>query len=183
MKSKRAIGLIFVVIAILSLAALSCANATPRFLKQLKLMSSTDAVVWSHIPGNQVSDFKLKLDSNVEYFYIDVMSLKPLKPIDDGSYGFTVENPASAEWVAFWISKGADQSGALWQQILYKISQGISPIFYLKVDAGEYMLLDGFWYTLGSEEHLRVDGDYPLGTYTYNGIIMGELLEMQITFK
>jgi hypothetical protein len=184
MKSKRAIGLIFVVIAILSLAALSCANATPRFLKQLKLMSSTDAVVWSHIPGNQVSDFKLKLDPSVPYYYLDVMSLKPMKPIINGYYGFFVVGPFSDEYEAFWFSKGADPLGSPLQVRLYEISHGTSPIFYLRVDASGYMLLDGFLKDfLGVEAHLRVDGDYPLGTYTYTGDIMGNDITMQIMFK
>ena len=50
-----------------------------------------------------------------------------------------------------------------------------APIFYLKVwDNGgvmDYMLVDGLQYLAGGgENHLRVDGIYPLGTYVFHGI-------------
>lgn len=95
MKSTKAIGLIVLILAStagLSLATLSSVNGAPRFLKQLKLMYSTDLVAWSHVPGNEISDFKLKLDPNILWYYLDVMSLKPLNPIDNGLYGFTVDS-------------------------------------------------------------------------------------------
>ena len=50
---------------------------------------------------------------------------------------------------------------------------GVKPIFYLEVGSGpSYRLVDGFLKDFaGITEYLRVNGDYPLGTYSYNGSV------------
>jgi hypothetical protein len=190
MKSTKAIGLIVLVLAStagLSLATLSSVDATPRFLKQLKLMYTTDLVLWSHIPGNQISDFKLKLDPAVEWYYIDIMSLKPMTPINDGSYEFYVADTVlPAEFLAFWDAKGVNAlaTPGTWEAYMWDIINGDAPIFYLEVVGTDYMLVDGLLRGyFNAETNLRVNGDYPLGTYAYTGDIMGNTVEMQITFK
>jgi len=190
MKSTKAIGLIVLILAStagLSLATLPNVNAAPRFLKQLKLMSTTDLTLWSHIPGNEISDFKLKLDPNIPWYYIDVMSLKPLKPIDDGFYGFYITSHPDG-YFEYWATRGVVFGALGWQGAMWDIINGNSPIFYLKVDGTTYMVVDGLQYALGlGYQHLRVDGTYLLGTYSFTGSIAGSSISypttIQIKFK
>jgi hypothetical protein len=58
---------------------------------------------------------------------------------------------------------------------MWPIINGLAPMFYLKVDLGTYMLVDGLQ---GGNNPLRLNGDYPLGTYTFTGIET-----MTITFR
>lgn len=191
MKSTKAIGLIVLILAStagLSLATLSSVNGAPRFLKQLKLMYSTDLVAWSHVPGNEISDFKLKLDPNILWYYLDVMSLKPLNPIDNGLYGFTVAAPYPDGYFAYWASRGVVSGAVGWQFIMWQIINGNLPIFYLKVDGTDYMLVDGLQYVaFGVEQPLRVDGTYLTGTYSYVGSVASGAVSypiaVQIVFK
>jgi hypothetical protein len=188
MKSTKAIGLIVLVLAStvgLSLATLPRVNGAPRFLKQLKLMYTTDLTLWSHIPGNEISDFKLKLDPNIPWYYIDVMSLKPLQPIDDGFYGFYVESYPDG-YFEYWATRGVVDGASDWQAIMWEIINGREPIFYLQVDGTNYMLVDGLQYLASGGllvANLRVNGNYLLGTYAYIGEIDSNELTMQITFK
>jgi hypothetical protein len=190
MKSKafRLIFCVLVSLAMLSPAVLASVSATPRFLKQLKLMSSTDLVAWSHVPGNEISDFKLKIDPKMPWYYLDVMSLKPLNPIDNGLYGFTVAAPYPDGYFAYWASRSVVSGAVGWQGIMWQIINGNLPIFYLKVDGTDYMLVDGLQYAaFGVEQPLRVDGTYLTGTYSYVGSVASGAVSypiaVQIVFK
>ncbi len=185
MKSKNAriIFCAFVSLAIASMALLPAVSAAPRPLKQLKLMYSTDGTVWTHVPGNQVSDFKLKLNPAVEWYYLDVMSLKPKDAIADGLYGFYVASYPDG-FFDYWASRGVVAGASGWQAIMWEIINGNEPIFYLDVEGADYMLVDGLQYLAGAGvQNLRVNGDYYLGTYAYTGDIMGNQITMQILFK
>jgi len=73
---------------------------------------------------------------------------------------------------------------------MWHIINGTGPIFYLKVSNGgtDYMVLDGLLYDWAmTEAYLRVNGDYPLGTYHYTGTItsiygIDNTIEITITF-
>jgi hypothetical protein len=192
-------------LAIVAIMPLVAAVPTHQF-KQLKLEYTTtdpdsleSTPIWQQVPGNEISDFKLKLDPSIPYYYLDIMKLKPFAPIANGYYGFTLDyanlKVDSAVWETFWASKGAKNGGADWEQLLYNIAHGTAPIFYLKFVVGDkatvIKLVDGFWYQISSGAQvktLRVDGSYPPGTYTYTGTIVNQDLSttdivMQITFK
>lgn len=167
--------------------------------KQLKLMYSTtnpddgvDPVIWMHVPGNEISGFKLCLNETVEYYYLDVMALKPYAPIADGIYGFKLDKTLIDDWEGwedYWTGRGVDVTGVSnpgYLQVLYDIFiTCTSPVFYLNVEGGNYRLLDGFHYLVysGEEQTLRVDGTYFLGTFTYFGVVDGQDITMQITFR
>ena len=182
-KNSRIILCVLVSLTIASMALLPAVSAAPRPLKQLKLMYSTDGAVWMHVPGNQVSDFKLKLNPEVEWYYLNVMSLKPRDTIDDGLYGFYVASYPEG-FIEYWAAKGVVEGASGWQAIMWDIINGEAPIFYLKVDGATYTLIDGLQFLAGAgEQTLRVNGDYYLGTYAYTGDIMGNQITMQILFK
>lgn len=176
-------------------------KGNPHQFKQLKLMYTTtdpageDPAVWAHVPGNEVSGFKLCLNDTYEYYYLDVMALKSEAQIADGEYAFILDTGSIADWEAweeYWTGRGVDVTGESndgYLGTLYQIFiEGTLPVFYLDVDSGSYMLLDGFQYALGDmDQALRVDGDYFLGSFTYKGDVAFEdastEIAIQITFK
>ena len=191
MKTARTV---FVLLAFVSFALLPLVSAVPKHqLQQLNLKYTTDnpqvvaSPLWVNMPGNEISDFKMKLDDSVPYYYIDVRTLREIKdakPIPTPGLGFrlTSRTVDDATWDAFWASKGAAENGAPWQELLWNIKEGNVPIFYLDITEEHYGLIDGFgflyyhvWNTL------RVDGNYPLGTYTYHNNYMD--WDITITFK
>jgi len=167
-------------------------KGNPHQFKQLKLMYATTSpdedANWTHVPGNEVSGFKLCLNESIEWYYIDVMALKPYAPIADGMYAFYADPAQYPD-----DFKGALDGGDAVQQLLYDIFVTASdPIFYLRVFNGgtSYQLVDGFQYTYALEQSglelfntLRVDGTYPLGIYNYHGVVDGQDIAMQITFR
>ena len=55
---------------------------------------------------------------------------------------------------------------------MWQIINGNAPIFYLEVSGGSYMLVDGLGRAFAQpDDYLRVNGDYPLGTYSYSGSV------------
>jgi hypothetical protein len=193
----------FVLFALAIVAAVPLAAAVPKHqFKQLKLEYTTtdpdiagNTPVWQHVPGNEISDFKLKLDPSVPYFYLDIMELKPYTPLvtspaQKDTFPFYVDTTAlPAGYWDYWINvRGADPNGNDVQKLLYAIVSGAAPIFYLKVywtpTTTNYRLIDGFLYQYTLEYYtLRVDGSYLLGTYTYYGTIHADTYVLQMTFK
>lgn len=136
------------------------------------------------MPDNQVSDFKLKLDSDVEYYYLDIMYLKPYQTIDPGYYGFYVESYPDS-FFAYWAGRGVVDGASGWQGVMWQIINGEKPIFYLGVSEDGYMLVDGLLYQLGvtPDQYLRVDGTYLKGTYGFAVTLDSNLIHIQMTFK
>lgn len=164
----------------------------PHQFKQLMLRYATDLtedpVNWTHVPGNEVSGFKLCLDPTVEYYYLDIMKLRlyPLQSLGDDYYPFYVDTTSlSAEYIADWQAKIATFP-AEWQERATDIFlDGTAPIFYLKVEAGVFSLVDGFQRDIypadGTDRPLRVNGDYTLGTYNYVTHVEDDGLELSMT--
>ena len=182
-KTSKIVFYVLATLAIASIVVLPVVSATPRFLKQLKLMYSTDGTVWTHVPGNQVSDFKLKLDPEVDYYYLDIMSLKSMDTIPTDSYGFYVASYPDG-FFEYWATRGVVSGASGWQAIMWEIINGNEPIFYLDVDGTDYLLIDGLQHLAGlGDQPLRVNGDYYLGTYAYTGNVAGNDITVQIVFK
>lgn len=209
MKSTKAIGLIFVVLAVLSLATIAFAQQSRNesqhqsqnewqdesqdFFKNIELKYSTslDPTSWYPVKhGYGDSKFKLKLDPTVEWYYLDVASLKPMSPIKDGLYGFNVTTPYPDGYFEYWDSRGVNSSAVGWQGIMWQIINGNLPIFYLQVVGTDYMLVDGLQYTASGGTllaPLRVNGTYLTGTYSYLGSLSSGTatysIAVQIVFK
>jgi len=169
------------VICLLVISTLGFVNATPRTLKQVNLLYSTSTnsateptTPWMPVPGNQVSDFKLTLDgSAVTWYYLNIKFIKPTLP--EGIYGFWLTPPPETDLAFwdYWIDRGVTNSAnhATWQWIMFTILKGVRPMFSLhSFGDGSYMLVDGLqWFASGMtlEKPLRLNGDYPKGTYTF----------------
>ena len=59
---------------------------------------------------------------------------------------------------------------------MWQIINGDLPVFYLKVEAGSYMLVDGLSHQLNPavDEYLRINGNYWPGVYSFTGTVTDE---------
>jgi hypothetical protein len=167
---------------ILAMLTIGFANATPKPLKQANM------VYWTSldekqlpVPGNQVSDFKLTLNESVQWYYLDIKFIKPTLP--RGAYQFYLNPPEDPDFWAYWTEKGVTSTATYpnWQWWMWHIISGTPagtlgpiPMFALySYGDGTYYLSDAltFYSTLLSGfpvlTHLRLNGDYPKGTYTF----------------
>mgnify|MGYP001765886200 CR=1 FL=1 len=188
--------LVIALVCILAASTSGLANATPRTLKQVNLLYSTSVepttvpdTPWLPVAGNQVSDFKLKLDgSATTWYYLDIKFIKPTLPA--GLTTFKLTPPTDPAFWAYWAAKGVDGSATMvtWQQVMWNIINGNAAMFGLTSDGnGNYMLVDGLQKILGQGDNpLRLNGDYPKGTYTftvfYDNLGLANQV-MTITFK
>jgi len=64
---------------------------------------------------------------------------------------------------------------------MWDIINGTSPMFYLKVDSSQNMMLvDGLQKHIGQGDNLlRVNGEYPIGSYNFTGTIVGECGDLE----
>ena len=106
--------------------------------------------------------------------------------LKDGMYAFYLQaqGPQKAALKDYFALKGWPSE--FLAQIKTEITGG-SPFFYLKADGGEYTLVDGFmWELFGVEQTLKIDDDYPIGTYEYKGHLKATnnaLLQVVITLE
>ncbi len=129
---------------------------------------------WYDVSGDLENGFSLALNSSINYYYLDTDTVTTNMDLETGYYSFYV-NPSEQNFT-YWANKGVYEgcSGS-WEPYMWDIINGSSPIFYLKVSSGQnFMLVDGLQYQIGQgDQPLRVNGDYPLGTYHYNGTVTG----------
>jgi len=197
---NKTIRVSITVAIILAIATIGFANATPRTLKQVNMLYSTseNPDKWLPVPGNQVSDFKLTLDESVEWYYLDIKFIKPTLPA--GVYMFWLEPPTDPDFWTYWDAKGVNSAAphyldpppppvvinwkwVMWH-IIYRMGTAPdgtplqSPMFGLRSDGnGNYMLVDALvWFLSGLTlpTHLRLNGDYPKGTYTFTCYVASE---------
>jgi hypothetical protein len=183
-------------VLIFAIASIGFASATPRTLKELNLLYSTSVnpvtvpdSAWLPVAGNQVSGFKLKLDgSATTWYYLNIKYIKPTLPT--GLDTFHLTPPTDPAFWTYWENKGVTSSApsGTWQFWMWRIISGQSAMFGLTSDGnGNYMLVDGFQkITTGADNPLRLNGDYPTGTYTftnfYDSLGLADLV-ITITFK
>jgi hypothetical protein len=96
--------------------------------------------------------------------------------LTSGNYAFVaqVNSAQQAALVSYFNSK-TGWTAAMKTQIDSEIT-GNSPFFYLNAVGGTYALVDNFKEWLGSSYApypLTLDDDYPLGTYSYSGMLVG----------
>lgn len=184
---NRKIGVSFVFALIFVIGAVGLVSATPRLMKECNMVYWTsDDSTLRGVAGNQVSGFKLKLDGDPDtWFYLNIKFIKPDLP--EGVYMFWMTPPSESD-TAFWdywavkevtatSSWGSNPSWPSWQWIMWRIIHGESgqygylPMFGLVSDgAGNYELHDGLVHFASQftvESPMRLNGDYPHGTYTF----------------
>lgn len=157
-------------------------SGTLNVLDELKiididLLQSADLSNWVAVPGSLTAGFDIPLNPANAYEYLDVDSLTSNRPLADGLYPFYIdETNVPANFFAYWAAKGVVAGASGWQGIMWEIINGDEPMFYLKVsDTGTtFDLIDGLQYLQSGGtvlNPLRISGDYPLGAYSYSGVL------------
>ena len=101
--------------------------------------SLTETGTYTDLEGNFTDGFEMYLDPTVEWLYLDTDTITSNNPLVDGSYPFYLAPVPEA-------------------------------VFYLKVAGTTYSLIDGYQFREdGTENPLRINGDFVPGTYTYTG--------------
>ncbi len=152
-------------------------------ITELDLISSTNKSDWSAVDGSMGEGFRMTLNPEVTYHYLDSDLVTSTKTLTEGLHGFYVDTVHDeASFFVYWAGKGVTVSATgPWQPTMWQIINGDLPIFYLDVESEESggqpsSLVDGLLYALGTtdnegNDYLRVNGDHPTGLYTYSGTI------------
>ena len=179
-KSNRYQGyrkyIVFAVFFVL-LTLVSVTAQEPEFIN-IKLQQSVDQVNWYDIDGIMETGFTMVLDPAETYYYLDVKYATTNKTIAEGFYGFNITSSPHG-FFSYWDVKGVNSSASpgSWQEHAWDIINGDAPTFYIHVDANQnFSLIDGLLRDWGGDDSalLRVSGDYHLGRYLYNGMILGD---------
>lgn len=186
---NKMLKVLVVLLCLFAISTVGFVNAAPKPLKQVNMLYATTVdtgyptaptSAWLPVAGNQVSDFKLKLDGSANtWYFLNIKFLKASTSIADAVYPFYLT--ASPDGYLAWVTANAPA--------ILGIAQGSVPMFYLKVsDAGtSFMIVDGFQYYYSSGlvvNNVRLQGNYYLGTYTFT-CNFGDLngISMAIMFK
>lgn len=177
------IGVILLTTCLLGLLA-TTVSAKPQWITQLTLQYSEDDITYTDMSGALTPGFVLELDPTVPFFYIDIKTVAPVP--DVGDYPFYLKTAPKGPYFKYWATKGvtAESDPTTWQGEMWKIINGVEPMFYLHAqDNGYAFLIDGLLLWLyGNPYTLRVSGDYLPGTYHFIGkpVIGGEATSTMI---
>ena len=161
---------IFLTIAFISINA---SAEDPEF-NNAELISSTDMINWENVDGSISTGFNIQLNESIAYHYLDVKYADSNVVLQPGYYGFYVKDYPYG-FFNFWEDKGVteDATPGTWQAHMWNIINGTSPTFYIAVNTDQSLsLIDGLQFDFaGITAPLRVNGDYLLGSYAYEGNI------------
>ncbi len=131
----------------------------------------------SSISGDLGTGYELCINENEQYYYLGVSSLDADDDLDDNflnAFYLDITN-LPADFYTWWAAKGVISGAAGWQGHMYEIITGAEPQFYLDFDGTDYMLVDGLYKDFFNQTvHLKVNGDYPQGLYTYTGSVKSD---------
>lgn len=131
----------------------------------------------SLISGDLGTGYELCINENEQYYYLGVSSLDADDDLDDNflnAFYLDITN-LPADFYTWWAAKGVISGAAGWQGHMYEIITGAEPQFYLDFDGTDYMLVDGLYKDFFNQTvHLKVNGDYPQGLYTYTGSVKSD---------
>jgi uncharacterized protein YqcC (DUF446 family) len=158
---------------------------------EVELVQSEDQETWTPVEGGLADGYLMLLDTQVEYYYLDVNSLISNRALDDGFYPFYIDTDSlTTAYYTYWEGRGVSEgSVGGWEELMWHIITAQAPMFYLEVDSGSTMLVDGLQYALGQgKQALRIEGDYWPGEYTFTGFVEDEYgftddLVVEITFN
>ncbi len=162
----------------------------PLAVTGVDLLQSVDTTTWTGVSGDLAGGFTMPLDPAEDFYYLTAANLVANNELAVGYYPFYVTTTPPG-WLAYWNAVGvnAGASPGSWQAWMYQIITGSQPIFYLKVSSGpSYKLVDGLGRDyFGSDDYLKVNGNYLLGAYTFTGTLTDVLgttqsLPVNITF-
>ncbi|MBN3034668.1 MAG: right-handed parallel beta-helix repeat-containing protein, partial [Bacteroidales bacterium] len=128
---------------------------------------------WTAVSGDLTGGYSMCIHPDWDFFYLDVDQLVSTPDITAEYLNPFYVNQTSLPtgWTAYWTAKGVVSGAPGWQGVMYEITIGNQPIFYVyKTSGGDYQLIDGLMYQIGQGlSPLRISGDYPDGNYTYDG--------------
>ncbi len=149
----------------------------PEFINA-KWQQSVDQVNWNDVDGTLHTGFTMALNSTVTQYYLTFKNACTNVSLAEGFYGFNLNSHPSG-FFGYWDGKGVNSSATpgSWQEHAWDIINGDAPTFYIHVDANQdFSLIDGLqrdYYGVGTALY-RVNGDYLLGSYSYNGTVLAE---------
>ena len=156
----------------------------PEFT-EISLNQSTDQGTWDDV--TRISDYKFTmcLNSENDYHYIDINNsgTDTNTELKEGYYPFYLDtNNLPDNFYSYWSDNDVYEGcTGDWEPTMWDIINGTEPMMYLHVDGAQNMMLvDGLQYLLGDmDEHLRVNGDYPAGSYNFTGTVTADCAEIE----
>jgi hypothetical protein len=154
-------------------------NALPEVASTTMQYSVDGGVNWAPAGGDLSTAFSLCMDP-VTYadgwYHLDINTLAMVNTAVDLEEGvlnpFKLVSDPGTTFDDWWTAKFAEWNDVGMQTAMESILSGAEPMFYIKRVGTDYKLIDGFQYALDeSEEILRLDSDYPVGDYTFNGTV------------
>jgi hypothetical protein len=171
--------------------ALVALMATPVMAAPKTLTFSTELTCTSPgtITGNLEEGFTLTTTADTDtLLYITLDNTIATPDLRDGMYAFSLkaQGPQKAELKSYFAAKEWPYP-EYYRQINAEIAGGL-PFFYLKFDGDSYSLVDGFVYGISGDDTttLRINDDYPVGTYVYKGHLKGSnnaLLQVTVNLE
>ena len=174
----RKISMYFGLIIAFVFLFVSVASAQePEFIS-VKLEQSTDQIDWYEIDGTLSTGYTMELNPSVIYYYLNIKFAKTSEDLMEGFYGFNLTH-FPAGYLTYWNDKGVNSSATpgSWQEHAWNMINGDTPIFYIHVDSNQnFELIDGLQRDWGGDDTalLRVNGDYPFGSYSFQGVVKAE---------
>ena len=168
--------------------SISQTNAGIQSTTEMTLQESTDQITWTDVYGNAATGYTMILDPANQYEYLDVFSITPAPA--NGDYPFVLDPVrVPAGFYEYWALKGVVETATAGtgEAVMWEIINGDLPMFYLRVNGTAYDLIDGLMYAMATDpalvtDKLKVNGDYPLHTYNFQGTIGTETFVIGITF-
>jgi len=171
-------------------------NGGVPIVSDASLISSRDLLSWEGLGGDLANGFELCLHPQQPYYYLDIQSFTVSAGLDSTDFEqnafFLDTNNLPAGFYDYWDTvRGVDgnNNAGGWELAMWYIIQGDEPMFYIRYDNQDYDLIDGLQYELGyGENPLRINGDYPLGTYAFFGSVRdtngscSDTFNVEITF-
>ena len=179
-KILTTLAVCLVLVALMAMPVMAAGPKTLTFDTGLKCDDTT-------ITGNLADGFTIVCDgSNDSLLEIELDNPVATPALKDGMYAFSLkaQGPQKAILKSYFAAK-LGWTPEMYRQINAQIAGGL-PFFYLKADNNTYTLVDGFVYGLSGDDTvtLRINDDYPVGTYVYKGHLKGEnnaLLQVTVT--
>ena len=144
-------------------------NFTPLLTFNTGLNSDSTA-----LSGSLASGFTIQTGNTNGMHILTLANPVATPALANGNYAFKLVASTSqqAALTAYFAAKGWPTNYIT--QISSEIA-GTTPFFFLNAAGGVYTLGDGFTYGLGGgySAPLRIDDDYPAGTYVYTGTLTG----------
>jgi hypothetical protein len=159
-------------------------------LTEVAIEITSDGETWDPVEGGLMEGYEICLNPVLGYA-LNISSLASTIDLGDGYFGFYhMDTPDG--FFEYWAGRGVDEfaTPGTWQAWMWMIINGDEPIFYIYNDGGNFMLVDGLKHDFaGVDEYLAIPGDYPVGDYTFDGVVLSaagcasEDIMVAITFK